>query len=248
MAGLLATVRRFVPRRLGAGAIGGSMLVLLAGGVAVASIPDGSGVFHGCYNKKSGQLRIIDSPSASCRHNEIAISWSQTGPPGIQGLKGDPGAQGIPGLKGDPGAQGIQGLKGDPGIPGLPGLKGDPGIQGIQGLKGDPGIQGPPGPGGTGGGVTAWATVAADGKAFTGSGVTAVVEQGVGSYRVTIGTTDVRNCAIVATSATFGYSISASSAALAQFKTTVFVNIWRGYFLSGDPIPLASAFSVVVFC
>lgn len=125
MAGLLATVRRFVPRRLGAGAVGGSMLVLLAGGVAVASIPDGSGVIHGCYTSNNGQLRIIDTAEGdSCRNSETAISWSQTGPPGPQGIQG---------LKGDPGIQGLQGL------PGLNGKDGAPGAAGPAGPAGQAG-------------------------------------------------------------------------------------------------------------
>ena len=155
MAGLFATVRRFVPRRLGTGAVGGGMLALLAGSVAVASIPDTAGVIHGCYKSNNGQLRIIDTAAGdSCRNGETAISWSQTGQPGpqgIPGLKGDPGIQGIQGLQGQPGLNGKDGAPGKDGINGLNGAAGQdgvngkdgaPGIQGIQGVQGLPGLNG----------------------------------------------------------------------------------------------------------
>ena len=111
MAGLSATVRRFLPRRLGTGAISGSVLVLLAASVAVASIPDSSGVIHGCYQgsgqgnqqgnqqgnwQGSGVLRIIDTTVESCAPGETAISWNQIGPQGPQGPAGPTGPSGLP--------------------------------------------------------------------------------------------------------------------------------------------------------
>jgi hypothetical protein len=117
------------------GAVAGAALA--AGTVAFAAIPDNGGTIHGCYQKNVGNLRVIE-PSAgdSCRPSEVEISWSQTGPRGLQGLTG---AQGP---KGDPGAQGSQGLKGDTGATGA---------QGSQGLKGDTGPQGQQGPTGPAG-------------------------------------------------------------------------------------------------
>ena len=109
---------------------------------------------HSCVNLNDGSV-VLRYPDMECAPllppNWIPVDWAITGPPGVPGVKGDPGIQGIqgiPGVKGDPGIQGIQGIpgvKGDPGIQGLqgiPGVKGDPGIQGIPGVKGDPGIQG----------------------------------------------------------------------------------------------------------
>ena len=81
---------------------------LAAVGVAYAGIPGIGGVIHGCYVPASGTLRVIDNTQASCKPQETALDWNQTGPPGP---KGD---QGAPGLKGDPG---IPGPKGDPGMP-----------------------------------------------------------------------------------------------------------------------------------
>jgi hypothetical protein len=81
-----------------------------------ASIPDGSGVIHGCYTKTSkgqpmaGQLRVVDTALGQvCQANENSLNWSQTGPPGPQGPQGP---QGPPGPKG---ATGPKGDKGDPG-------------------------------------------------------------------------------------------------------------------------------------
>lgn len=46
----------------------------IAIGMALASIPDSSGVIHGCY-QSSGHVRIIDDSVTSCKNNETAISW-----------------------------------------------------------------------------------------------------------------------------------------------------------------------------
>jgi hypothetical protein len=74
-------------------AIVGALAV--AGGIAYATIPDASGVIHGCYKKSSpnqGTLRVIDTDKAqACSNAETALDWSQTGPPGP---KGDQGLQG----------------------------------------------------------------------------------------------------------------------------------------------------------
>jgi hypothetical protein len=142
----------------------------VAGGVAYATIPaTAGGVIHGCYKSQNGQLRVVDADTG-CGPGEEAISWSQTGPQGIQGPKGDKGDegdqgpqgpkgdqgiqgpkgdqgdQGTQGPKGDQGDQGLEGPKGDQGIPGTAGAKGDQGVAGIQGPKGDKGDQGIQGP------------------------------------------------------------------------------------------------------
>jgi hypothetical protein len=66
----------------------GALVALAVGvGFAVASIPDASGVFHACYKKHQGQLRLVQS-AAACRPSERATSWSQTGPPGPPGTPG----------------------------------------------------------------------------------------------------------------------------------------------------------------
>jgi Collagen triple helix repeat (20 copies) len=114
----------------------GAVVGAVGGGVALAAIPDSSGVINGCYQKNVGNLRVIDPGAGdSCRPSEIAISWSQTGPqgpPGPQGPKGDTGATGPAGPVGPAGP------------------KGDTGATGPQGPAGAQGPAGPQGPAGEG--------------------------------------------------------------------------------------------------
>lgn len=59
-------------------------LFVALGGVALAAIPDSGGTIHGCYQTKSGDLRVVESAGA-CRNDENALDWNQrgaTGPPG----------------------------------------------------------------------------------------------------------------------------------------------------------------------
>lgn len=75
--------------------------------IALASIPDSSGVIHGCYQKNVGNLRVIDTATAACRPSEIPIAWSQTGPAGPAGPQGPQGAQGPQGTQGPQGPSGL---------------------------------------------------------------------------------------------------------------------------------------------
>lgn len=69
--------------------------LLVAGGIAYAAIPDGSGVIHGCYLKGLGTLRVIDTDKAqTCSKLEAPLDWSQTGPQGTQGPQGPQGPTG----------------------------------------------------------------------------------------------------------------------------------------------------------
>jgi hypothetical protein len=79
--------------------------VLAVVGIVHATIPDSGGVLHGCYANNNGSLRIVDNP-ATCKNNETAVSWSQTGP---QGAQGPQGTQGIQGPQGPQGSQGPAG-------------------------------------------------------------------------------------------------------------------------------------------
>jgi hypothetical protein len=57
-----------------------------------ASIPDGSGVIHGCYRNSNGALHTIDTDKGeTCTAQETALNWNQQGPKGDQG---NPGPQG----------------------------------------------------------------------------------------------------------------------------------------------------------
>jgi len=91
--------------------IGAAAVLVLGVGLAVASIPDVSGVIHACYQKNQGQTRLVES-AADCHPSEIAIAWSQTGP---QGPPGTPGPQGLPGPQGPPGTPGSSFLAGSSG-------------------------------------------------------------------------------------------------------------------------------------
>lgn len=95
MGGTTRRLRRLLPVTALAGA------VLVAGGVAYATIGGGSTI-NGCYQKNSGQLRVIDAGQA-CSASEEALSWNQqgpSGPSGPAGAKGDTGPSGPPGVDG----------------------------------------------------------------------------------------------------------------------------------------------------
>jgi hypothetical protein len=78
-------------------------VVLVCAGVSSAALRDSGAVYHGCVNKTNGNLRV----SGSCRTDEHAITWNETGPQGLQGPQGEPGPQGP---KGDTGPQGPAGV------------------------------------------------------------------------------------------------------------------------------------------
>jgi hypothetical protein len=69
-------------------------LAVALGGVAYATIPDGNGTIHGCYDTQDGALRIIDPSSQTCPAGQAAISWNQTGPAGAAGGIGPAGPPG----------------------------------------------------------------------------------------------------------------------------------------------------------
>ena len=102
----------------------GALLVVTAGFVAAQSVSE----INGCYDKRSGALRILQS--GSCTAKETAISWNEVGPQGSPGPQGDTGPQGEKGETGDKGDTGPQGPQGDTGA------KGDTGPQGAQGPRG----------------------------------------------------------------------------------------------------------------
>jgi hypothetical protein len=76
-----------------------ALTVPLVGAVAGAAVPDTQGVFHGCYVKTTGALRVIDPSSTNaarnrCKATEAAITWNQRGPQGPQGVQGPQGLSG----------------------------------------------------------------------------------------------------------------------------------------------------------
>ena len=73
---------------------------------ALATIPDANGVFHGCYLKSGGSVRVIDDSVTMCKSGETAIAWSVTGPAGPAGAAGATGATGATGAPGATGPRG----------------------------------------------------------------------------------------------------------------------------------------------
>lgn len=92
-------------RRVSWTAAAGFAVVLAAAGIALAAIPDSSGVIHACYQTNKGTLRVVES-ATSCAASETSLDWNRTGPQGPQGPQGNPGPQGP---QGDPGPQGPAG-------------------------------------------------------------------------------------------------------------------------------------------
>lgn len=95
--------------------------LVVAGGVAYATIPAADGTIHGCYHHNGGTLRVIDDSVGNCKSTETAISWNQVGP---QGPPGPKGADGQDGVNGTDGADGVDGKDGAPGPQGDPGPAG----------------------------------------------------------------------------------------------------------------------------
>jgi hypothetical protein len=73
-------------------------------GVALATIPGSNGVINGCFEKRTGILRVIDAEAGkTCTSFETPISWNQRGQQGLQGSQGPKGDKGDPGLTGKDG-------------------------------------------------------------------------------------------------------------------------------------------------
>jgi hypothetical protein len=71
----------------------------LGAGIAYASIPDGSGVIHACYQSPppthGANLQVIDTGAGgSCSGGMTALTWNQTGPQGPTGATGATGPAG----------------------------------------------------------------------------------------------------------------------------------------------------------
>lgn len=110
--------------------------LLLSTGIASASIPDQSGLIHGCY-AKGGDFRLIDAPKEQCKVGEKAISWNATGPQGPIGPAGPTGDAGPTGPVGPQGPAGAQGPAGPAGPVGPAGPSGS-GLESIDELAGLP--------------------------------------------------------------------------------------------------------------
>ena len=87
--------------------------VVVAAGVAKATIPDSGGVIHGCYKQPTGALRVIDQGAGgACNSSESGLDWSQQAPAGPQGSQGPPGPAGGSGPQGPAGLSGATTVSG----------------------------------------------------------------------------------------------------------------------------------------
>jgi hypothetical protein len=93
--------------------IGLAVAALLAAGVAVATgaIPGPSGQITACYQKQSGQLRVVAS-ARQCRRSERTLTWNQQGPQGPTGPAGPAGPPGPPGATGPAGVSARETVQG----------------------------------------------------------------------------------------------------------------------------------------
>jgi hypothetical protein len=144
-------MRRVITASLVAGmAFAGTTLVS-------ASVPDADGTIHGCVNRMTGIVRVINPSlpgfAGACNTNawffgERALTWNargQTGPQGMPGTTGAPGPSGMPGPAGPAGDRGETGAAGPQGLPGVQGPAGERGAQGVPGPTGPQGPKGDPG-------------------------------------------------------------------------------------------------------
>lgn len=81
-------------------------VILVAGSVAFAQDRH-DGVIHGCNDKESGRLRVVDG-DRRCEGDERSITWNERG---RRGEQGPPGADGQPGPEGARGPAGISGFE-----------------------------------------------------------------------------------------------------------------------------------------
>jgi hypothetical protein len=85
---------------------------LVVAGAALAAVPDGSGVIHGCFSPNGAKakggtaLYLVDSASTTCSNGQAPLNWNQTGPQGPQGIQGPQGNQGPQGIQGPAGPAG----------------------------------------------------------------------------------------------------------------------------------------------
>ena len=128
--------------------VGAAVSLLLAAGVALATIPGSDGVIRGCYARSGGTLRVIDASVTNCKASETALSWNVGGPAGPAGAAGPAGPAGPPGADGAAGPAGPAGQLGADGSAGPAGPAGPPGADGPEGSAGPAGPAGPVGPAG----------------------------------------------------------------------------------------------------
>ena len=224
--------------------------VTLSAAVGFAQVPGQDGVIRGCYDVKTGVLRVVAS-GALCGKGENALEWKQRGEPGAAGPQGAAGAQGQPGPAGPAGAVGPAGPQGDIGPAGP---KGDAGPAGPKGDKGDPGpagAQGAPGPAGpAGSGSTLIANVSEWGTLFPGGDAVTAVRTSTGEYTVTF-STDVSQCASVGSAGTNGSGVTQLNGVITTQHSSTATTVISVTIVDANNTPLEyadSSFHLIVAC
>ncbi len=150
---------RIVVASVGAAAIGSGSSIAFAGSSSAGP------VIQGCYNERTGILRI----AKTCKRDEATIDWNEIGPTGRRGPTGATGASGAAGTTGATGPTGATGATRATGPTGATGATGDSGPAGPVGATGDTGATGPAGPAGATGATGATGPAGATGaKGATG--------------------------------------------------------------------------------
>jgi hypothetical protein len=174
----------------------GGVLVLVAAGIAYATVPGSAKVYRACMRRNAGTVRLIDpslpssNPMSHCTKLEAPISWNQQGRQGVPGAKGRPGAAGATGATGSAGAIGAQGPQGLQGDTGAQGPRGETGAAGTIGASTyayiyGTGFQSVP----IDGAISfAWNGIVTAGLSHT-SGDSAITVQSAGLYRVSFSET-----------------------------------------------------------
>ena len=107
-----------------------SVVMLMGGALASASIPAANGVISGCYRTSGGALNVIDASVTTCGKGQTPLTWNQTGPQGPQGIQGLTGPNGPAGATGATGFTGPAGPNGPAGATGFTGPAGATGPAG----------------------------------------------------------------------------------------------------------------------
>lgn len=64
------------------------LAITLLSGIALASTPTSTSVIHGCYDRDTGVLRVLDVSVATCASSEATLDWNRRGPAGPAGVSG----------------------------------------------------------------------------------------------------------------------------------------------------------------
>jgi hypothetical protein len=106
----------FASARLSAAVVVAVLIGTATIALGVLPIPGPDGRINGCYDVKSGALRVI-SEGEQCKKDELDIFWNQTGPAGQTGATGPAGPTGATGPAGPAGAGGLSSLDDLSGLP-----------------------------------------------------------------------------------------------------------------------------------